>query len=358
MPGRELPPNLTGNSSVINQMNAVSDPNNLGQQDKLVGELALDVVRQEKPRIVILNLPEMDWPVAHVYGGPESPDYVRTLMENADNILGQLMAIYRAEGIYDDTVWVVMGDHGVSPLQQWVNQYEIRSAIEPSIDTVVTIDSHTSCFLWLENQQLAPLAARAVENSDASANVNAVYYLAERNGRQVYLPGPDTAERIQPGLLKAHQYLMSTMTGPNAPHIVCVFPERTGTLGAGGHGGHFWQGDHGGPAWSSQAVPLIVAGPGVKAGHISHYPARLVDVAPTAMRLLGAYYPQTDGIVLADCMDTPYPTDVTRQQVTGRYLVPAAEAIRLHSARESYRMGPIPRLHVSSTVQIGLGAEY
>jgi arylsulfatase A-like enzyme len=354
MPGRELPSGLTRDASVTQPMTDVADQNltNLGKQDALVGDLALNVVRKERPRVVILNLPEMDWPVAHAWGGPRAPQAVIRLLHTADDILGTLMGEYRAEGIFDDTVWLVMGDHGVTPIEQSVDRYTLQTAIEDKLGAtqVVTSDSHTSCFFWVYQPGQALAGATAVEASaDAMVNVSGVYYLATQGAKQVYLPAPTTARTTHPSLLRAHQYLMSTMIGPNAPHIICVFPERTGTFGAGAtDGSAAWLGDHGGPSWGSQAIPLIMSGPGVRRGHISHYPARLVDVAPTAMRLLGAYYPPTDGIVLADAMINASPADTARQKTVAGYLVPHAEAIRRHSSEETANMAPVEYVKIAA----------
>ena len=45
-------------------------------------------------------------------------------------------------------------------------------------------------------------------------------------------------------------------------------------------------------------VPLIIAGPGIPAGRTSDDPVALIDVAPTAMRLLGLTPFDTDGVDL------------------------------------------------------------
>ncbi|HLI56550.1 MAG TPA: alkaline phosphatase family protein [Actinomycetota bacterium] len=356
MPGRELPASLISDLSVSDPLAAVADadPTHVGDQDRLVGELALNVIRSEHPRVVILNLPEMDWPVAHAWGGPEAPQMVLKLMQNADTVLGHIMDEYRAEGIYDDTVWIVMGDHGVTPTTQFVDQWAIKDAIQshtPAI--VVTIDSHTSCFVWLDQPRFAQSAAIQVEQN-ASTGINGVYYLAEQNGRQVYLPAPNTAAATHPGLMHGLQYLMSTMVGPTAPHVICIYPERTGTLNAGvAAGSTAWRGDHGGPSWGSQAIPLVIAGPGVKSNHVSHFPARLVDVAPTAMRLMGVPYPTTDGLVLADAMTSSLAADAARQRAAGRYLIPHAHAIQRHSARQAAQDGAFPRIQLSGMQHVG-----
>jgi len=352
IPGHDLPAWML-NQTGITQRSYAGLP--LGKQDALVGELALKVVRQERPRIMILNLPEMDWPVAHIDGGPRSPNLVSTLMKGADAMLGQLVNEYASAGILHETVFMVLGDHGVTPLERFVDPHAIKGAME-TVDTVVSYDTHTGAFGWLADERLAASAANAVEQANVP-NVTAVYHLAYRNGRRTYLPAPNTARATHDTLGRAYQYLLHTTAGENAPHVVCFYPERTGTLGSGGTLTP-WKGDHGGPSWGSQAIPLVMAGPGVKAGHVSHFPARLVDLAPTVMRMLGVPYPTTDGIVLADCMQSPIQSDMRRQQSLASYLVPYAGALRRQSALET---SGLPRMHQikhPSSNSIGISPSY
>lgn len=350
--GHDLPDNLLNAAGVAAPNYATQS---LGNSDFLVGKLAVDVVKQEAPRIVILNLPEMDWPVAHVDGGPVNPGTVTTIMENADRVLGLLLEQYRAAGIYEETVFMVLGDHGVTPLQRFVDRTSVKDVME-GVGTVVSFDSHTLSVGWMEDQSQAAAAASAVENNSDQINISAVYYLDASTGKKVYRAAPNTAKATKNTLGKAYEYLLSTTAGVNAPHVVCFFPERTGTLGSGGP--IPWLGDHGGASWSSQAIPLIIAGPGVKKRHISHFPARLADIAPTAMRLLGVPYPKTDGIVLADAIREPLSKDVHRQNSTGQWLIPYAETLRATSRREAAVLPPMPHHAGAQGVNQGESANY
>jgi len=350
MPGRELP------SSIINDPRFVHpDGLPLGHQDALVGDLAMDVIRKERPRVVILNLPEMDWPVAHIDGGPLSPGPVKTLMKNADRILGKLINEYDGAGILHETVFMLLGDHGVTPLENFVNPQGLQGAMQ-AVANVVTFDTHTGAFAWLDDATMSSQAAAAVENSGAPG-VAAVYYLKEVGGRRTYVPAPNTSKATHNALGAAFQYLLHTTAGDNAPHVVCFYPERTGTMGAGGK--VKWLGDHGGSSWSSQGIPLIMAGPGVKQGHVSHFPARLVDLAPTAMRLLGAPYPRTDGLVLADALQNPTSGDVNQQRHAAQYLVPMVKALRKQAALDVQGQPPMtpakPSKTSPKTITVGPG---
>ena len=123
-----------------------------------------------------------------------------------------------------------------------------------------------------------------------------------------------------------------------------------------------WLGDHGGASWSSQGIPLVMAGPGIKQGHVSHFPARLVDLAPTAMRLLGAPYPRADGIVLADAMQSPTASDVNQQRSVAQYLAPMATALRKQAKIDVQGQPPMtpvkPAKTSPKTISVGPGYEW
>ena len=329
IPGHAVPGNLLNDPSLTSSDWYSMTTDNPGLQDRLVVDLAMKVIKQERPRIVVLNLPEMDWPVAHLYGGPADAPAVTQLMENADSQLGKLFDAYKEMGIFDQTVFCFMGDHGVLPLEQQVNPGDFDAAIAKSGTSVTTTDYHTGGFLWLDDPTQSINASMALEDLK-EPGVASIYFLGQSGGQPRYLPSPASASRLSPQLDAANRYLLETMNGANAPHVVMLYEERTGTLGAGGN--YPWKGDHGGGRWASQGIAMAMAGPGIRKGHRSLHPARLVDLAPTFLRLLGAPYPTMDGTALADAFSTPTAREVAAQAVSARELVPIAATLRRQSA--------------------------
>jgi len=150
--------------------------------------------------------------------------------------------------------------------------------------------------------------------------VAASYYLIRPNGRYEYVPAPGLS--ISPGLDAANRYLLDTIVGPTAPDVVAPFRENTiGTAAASAHG------DHGGLNWGAQHIPLILSGPGVRPGVVSDAPARLVDVAPTILRVLGLPPAAMDGIVLADALSTASAQEVAEEVGQSRALSPYQDAL-------------------------------
>lgn len=329
VPGHDLPSNILADPSF---RFANYQTMTLGQQDFLAGTVASAVIQQERPRFVMLNLAEMDWPVAHINGGPLDAGAVITLMDSADRVLGLLVDTYRAIGLLDKTVFVVTADHGTVPTPRLVDRTPLLDAVQRAGTQIVTADFHTGGFFWLEDPARAVTVAQRMD-ADRVPGVSAIYYLRQDNGAASFVPSPATARTIAPALDATYRYLLGTINGADAPHVVVVYPEHTGTVDAGGS--VVWKGDHGGFSWESHAVPLIMAGPGIRRGHVSPFPARTVDLTPTVLRLLGVPYPRLDGVSLADAFTRPLPPELAAQRAVGRYLVPFATTLQQQSAREA-----------------------
>jgi hypothetical protein len=134
--------------------------------------------------------------------------------------------------------------------------------------------------------------------------------------------------KIDPGLDKAYRFLLSTFAGPTAPDVVTPFRENTiGTKIGSAHG------DHGGLNWGAQHIKLVMSGPGVRRGVVSHYPARLIDIAPTALHVLGLTPPASmDGTILADALLSPEKRDQAKQSALAPTLAAYQDALMQQSS--------------------------
>ena len=114
-----------------------------------------------------------------------------------------------------------------------------------------------------------------------------------------------TGQALDPVLEAAHQYLLGTCAGPLSPDITLTLVENMvvrNRLQGNASSAH---GNHSGPTWGVQHIPLVIAGPGVKAGAVLDFPARLMDIAPTALTLMGIQPTRMDGIQLSDALMNP-----------------------------------------------------
>lgn len=329
-----------------------------GEQDGLVIDLARRVIVRERPRLVILNIGEQDFPFGHLNGGILSPRWWKAVMTQADVSLGRLMDTYRELGIFDETVFMFLGDHGMVPTYQQVDKDPIKQAIASSGVQVLpnatgngfSGDFHTGGFIWLVDPKFAYRIARFLDDAIVAANLTAVlgvYFRSDAGPRARYYPSTYTAANLTPDVDRAYRYLLETLNGPNAPHVVIIYPEWTGTLGSGGFitnrdGRQLplqWFGDHGGASWQSHHIPLIMSGPGIRSGQVSPFPARLVDLAPTALRLMGVPFPALDGIVLADALATPMASERSAQRIMATQLTPLVTAMKRQSASDMKAVG-------------------
>jgi len=270
--------------------------------DYLSNELALAAVDAFRPKVLMVNFPGADF-YGHTYGGPASPSVMAQVVAGLDRNIARIVAAYQKAGIYNQTLFVVTADHGMVPNDRAVDGATTKAAVKSAGGQYLFHTGGTAADIYLQNYW----HGRAVAAQMARVpGVVSAYYQVDRHGQYDYLPAPGLA--IDPSLDAAYQYLLSTFAGPTAPDVVAPFRENT--IGGAYPTAH---GDHGGLSWGAQHVPLVMAGPGIQRAALSHFPARLVDVAPTVLRMLGVPSAPMDGIVLADALISPTTAEVASQ---------------------------------------------
>lgn len=264
--------------------------------------LALTAIETIRPEVLMVNLPGGDV-YGHPYGGPASPEVFHQVVAGIDRNLARIVGAYKRAGIFDQTLFVITADHGMVPNSRSVSGSITKSTVHQAGGQYLFHTGGTAADIYITN----PWHARSVAARMAQVpNVAAAYYQADHKGSYEYLPAP--GQRIDPALDAAYHYLLNTFGGPTAPDVVAPFRENTiGT--ADSHA----RGDHGGLNWGAQHVPLILSGPGVRAASTSQAPARLMDVAPTVLRLMELPAGRMDGTVLADAVATATAEEVAAQ---------------------------------------------
>ncbi|GAC1400264.1 MAG: hypothetical protein NVSMB52_13870 [Chloroflexota bacterium] len=270
--------------------------------DWLSAQLALTSLLHVQPKALLINMPGADF-YGHPYGGPASPAVMAQIAAGLDRNIARIVAAYKQAGIYDQTVFVVTADHGMVPNTRTVSGDVTKAAVRHVGGQYLFHTGGTAADVYLRN----PWHSRAVAAEMMRVpNVAGSYYQVGHKGRYEYVPAPGM--KISPSLDAAYQYLLATFSGPTAPDVVAPFRENTiGGLYKNAHG------DHGGVNWGAQHIPLVLSGPGVQSGRLSHFPARLMDIAPTVLRLLGLPTAPMDGVVLGDALLSPTATDMTVQ---------------------------------------------
>lgn len=280
--------------------------------------------RVHYPRVLMMNLSETD--VLGHFAPNQS--VARGLMRQFDYLLGQIVARYRAAGILDQTEFIITADHGMSRIHGHVPYHVLSQAVREAGATPVYIEHDTAAAIGLLQDKLAPAVARNVLRL-GGRKVDATFYKTRHNGIWSYRMAA-RQPNLPAAYIAACRTLADTMASAAGPDVFAVFAPHVSTRHFEAYG-YPWVAGHLGPQWGDQHIPLVIAGPGVKRGVMSSYPARLVDIAPTVERLLGAPTGKVDGVVLADALTAAPPTLVTAQDRRGSQLrlVQAALKARL-----------------------------
>jgi hypothetical protein len=308
------------------QIPLVYDPVTLGHQDSLVISTAIRALQLYKPRGQLLNLAEPDTAGHWV---PDKGWYhaERRLYLSFDKDLGRLIAAYKAAGIYDQTLFVITADHGMT---HYYHRVLDRASVQNQIDSMLGSNSTilfngggkggpSMASIWLKNPANNARVAKALFAHHYD-NVSAIYYLTNSNGHYQYKMAGcegDTSlpsQTCSPPLEATYNYLMSTDAGTTGEDIAILFRENAANSEL-----PIMFGRHGGADWASQHVTLIVSGPGVQPGTSDH-PARLTDIAPTIERFMGITPQARDGLVLADAFQQPNQADLTAQNTSDQTL--------------------------------------
>ncbi len=297
-------------------------PLTYGQFDEMAMTMALQSLSTLDPRLLMINLPGADI-YGHRVGGPASPDVMRRIAAAADVQIGRLIGELRRRGILDQTIVVVTADHGMVGNTFQLDDSVIKHAIRDAGGEYLFHVGGNSAYIWLKNPAAAGSVAQKMvdafptlplyRSADAQSVAFAHYQTLE-GGQYTYHPVVPTGTAVDVELEKAYQYLLQTFAGPIAPDIALWFEENTITS----HNPEV-HGEHGGATWGAQHIPLVISGPGVRRNHTSPFPARLMDIAPTVLTLLGLHPERMDGIVLADALKGATDSQSTTQHdLTGR----------------------------------------
>jgi arylsulfatase A-like enzyme len=228
------------------------------------------------------------------------------------------------------TIFVLMADHGMMPLEHKVAAPDLARAVKKAGTSIVSQSSSTATYLWLKDKSRA---AAAAQNIAALRNpyIQSVYVQARTAKGFAYSRATASPLLRAAGAEAANQYLLRSFAGPNGPDLVVFFTEHVGSE-PGGQAG--WKADHGGASWQAQHIPLILSGPGIRSGYVSPSPARLIDVAPTVLQLMGLSHKGMQGIPLADAMQAPPSWTVQWQKAMIKRVLPVVEGLQQQSRLE------------------------
>lgn len=304
-----------------------------GDYDTWAVEAFLTVFNAKKPKLSMINLPEID-DTGHKYGGMSSPETIKPVIENVDFQVGRIMEAFKEAGIFEKTLFVITADHGMIP-----NDYNI--SIGSYIWAFFGIKSWpqlgiTSPYIWLKDSNRSGKVAKKIEEIKPFG-INHIFYKSSVDNGFVY---QSASKNEKSSLEETYRYLLQTMAGPNSPDIYLFIKENTII------GKKFplrSKGKHYGTTWHTQHIPLIIAGPGVKQNYQSDMPARSVDIPPTVLTLMGVQPENMDGIVLEDALYHPLPDQVETQKRLSKKLISYQRSLIDQSQNDLYEIENKPR---------------
>jgi arylsulfatase A-like enzyme len=306
------------------QLDLPAYPRQPGQEDDWTTTLALKFLFKYHPRVMMINLPEVD-----VYGHIAGTDgtVMQPLISNVDKQIGRLVAAYGRAGILPQTTFIITSDHGMVPALHTVDSEQIKSIVMKASGDPLYVGHGDYSAVWLKN----PESIQGVKTALVNANIPNVAAIYARSPRGNYVLASPTTRLADPSVVNAQIQLLSTLNVAESPDIVLVYDENTITMTPGfvktGR-----KGDHGGATWGAQHIPLIISGPRIKKGLVSTYPARLIDIAPTVESLLETYPHGQDGTPLADAILNPPGGSAAQQAKNGVTLRADVEALQREAA--------------------------
>jgi hypothetical protein len=289
---------------------------NQWDSDTWAVDLALKLFEKEKPEIMLINLPQTDH-TGHGTGGITDKPSMAQVINNVDVQVGRLIDAYKQAGIYDQTIFVITADHGMTPWLHTIEDKQISSILSSYGGRGTGRVDY-----YLNNPAKAGEAAEKIAQLQLQG-IHGVYYkLKNQDGTYSYFPAPTTLKSIDSRLDACYRYLASTYASAQGPDLVYFTAEnwKSGTSTA--------LGDHGQATWDNQHIPLIMSGPGIRKGGMSTAPARLVDIAPTVLTAMGLKPDKMDGVVLADALAAPARELVALQQAANTELEPLENALK------------------------------
>jgi arylsulfatase A-like enzyme len=256
----------------------------------------------------------------------------------ADRAIGQVVNEYRRLGILQRTLFVVTADHGMTANRHIVPIHSLYRAVAHSGAMQLNQAYRVSAgSIWLRDPEHSGMLAQKLVAQHFPGVEGALFKVQADTGFK-FVPEAATAARLPHDVLQAYLDLADTEASVSGPEVLLPYVEDTTGLPRA----HAFKGSHGGFSWSAQHIPLILAGPGVRKG-VSHFPAKLVDLAPTVERLLGLQVPNgVDGIILADAVQNSGTAEKAAQSAAEPRRRQDVNALRSHSLKQSKRLKAQP----------------
>jgi predicted AlkP superfamily pyrophosphatase or phosphodiesterase len=256
-------------------------------QDWLSLEAALHVLRVRPPRLLLLHFLTLD-SFQHDHG-VDSPE-VRWALVHMDALLGRLLAALDGLGRLERTVVMVFGDHGFVDVQttHHLNQLLVAEGLLGRDGGIARRRAWAAGNGGAAHVYVLDGAPRTTRERlrERFADLAGVEVLDGEDLPALGLPRPGDHPGQGDLVLSAADGVF--FTGHPTPEAAAAAPVYRA---AHGHA----------PSLPRLAAAFLMAGPGVREG-AALQAISMLDVAPTAARLLGIELPEAEGRVLAEAL--------------------------------------------------------
>src|SRR5262245_13091165 len=239
------------------------------------------IIKNYKPNLMLIHLVELD--SAHHQNGPRTPKALE-VAERLDGYIGRIVEAVRAAGIFDQTTFLVVSDHGFA---------EVTKKFEPNVvlvkEKLITLGKDGKAVDWKAAAWPAggscAIVLRDPNDKETAAKVTSIFTKIAAS------KGP-----INKVLNQAELKRLDAV-----PTAVLMFDAATGISFDGEMTGpelqdpKDYRGTHGQlPSRAEMRSSLIVYGAGVRVG-VRMPLARMIDIGPTAAAVLGLRFANAQG---------------------------------------------------------------
>ncbi|HEU0138290.1 MAG TPA: ectonucleotide pyrophosphatase/phosphodiesterase [Bryobacteraceae bacterium] len=252
-----------------------------GHHDDLLSDMAAFVIETHKPHLMLVHLIDLDHD-QHLHG-PESRPALRTL-ENIDRAIGKLRKAVEHAGLAKDTRWIIVSDHGFFKVEKLFHPEAflasmglVGGADAGSWRVAVRNAGGCSAFVLKDpgDEEAKALVLRMLGELKRDGGFG-IDRIIERDELQRMHAWPDAFAALS---MKEGWAAGSGRTGA----WVTVSETTKGTHGYA-------------PGPEALDATFMAFGPGIPARRIAR--GRMIDVAPTASRLLGLRMSELPGVDL------------------------------------------------------------
>lgn len=196
--------------------------------------------------------------------GVDSADTV-TAIKFIDDQIAQTIAALQIAGSYDDTVIVITADHGNTPTPKWIPQEgtgSISAFLEMNGIPVVHVTPDDLYMVYLKDESQTNAAIDLLSKPENRTPFGIDHILTQDDLKSMDAAPVD----------RTPDFVVIPTEG-------IVYAKKAKAA------------EHGGITAADLQVPLVLAGPGVKAGAVVADPVRIQQIAPTLAALLGLGLP-------------------------------------------------------------------